>query len=207
MEKAFYLDQFAALSNIEKKLVLYIFDLEILVKKGKFTHIRQKRDTIARRIGCCLKTISRFNNKVKYFLIAVIEKWKGNGNQGANEYRMDPEFFAALKLLYDNKLLYKSKSEILEFANSHRQNENVPLAPPKCPSSYVIPSYEREKEYGYVHPHVEKIGGLSLKERLALSQYPEFAIVAGIEDCVWYSKHRKINNLMALIQSRIRKRL
>lgn len=206
MENAFYFEEFANLTKAEKKLTQILFDHEIRYKKGQYDRVRLKRETLAAYAKCCIKTVSRFNEKVKLYLIGIIKRWKANGNQGANEYAMDVEFFKALKVLYDNNLLYKSKSAILKFSNSHRQNENVSLCPKKCPSSYSPSSFLGIKEYGSVHSYIQKIGGLTHRERQSLSQYPEHAIVAGVDDCVWYSNGHTISNLMALLTSRIRKR-
>ena len=177
MEIAFYIEEFAKFTKVEKRLALTIFDHEIKVKRGKYTRVRLKRVTLAGYAKCSIKTVSRFNKKVRLFLIGVIEKWKSNGDQGANEYIMDPGLFKAMKLLYDNKLLYKTKDEILDFAQSHRQKENVSLYPQKCPSSYSPSSDLDAKEYRKVHPYLEKIEGLSHQERVSLSLNGESIII------------------------------
>jgi hypothetical protein len=161
MEIAFYIEEYAKFTKAEKRIAMDIFDHEIKVKRGKYTRVRLKRITLAGYAKCSIKTVSRFNKKVRLFLIGVIEKWKANGDQGANEYVMDPGLFKAMRLLYDNKLLYKSKADILQFAAFHGQKQNVSLYPPKCPSSYSSSSDLDAKEYRQVHPYLEKIEGLT----------------------------------------------
>lgn len=209
MEIAFYIEQYAGLTKTFKDLVRLLYKLEIAYKKGKIDHVRRKRDTLASKVDCCLKTISRFNNHVKYFLIAVIERFN-KGKQGANEYRIDPEFFKALQLLDLKNLLYKSDKEILEFAKFHRQNENVPRHPPKCPSSLSSSSLSDMSLYGYVHPYLEKIKEISLKDKLFFSRrYSEYAIVQGVEDTMWWWRagNRPDTTLGAVIHARIRKHM
>ena len=199
MEIAFYIEEYAKFSKTEKKLARIIFDHEIKVKKGKYDRVRLKRKTLADYVDCCTKTVTRFNNKVKYFLIGVKEKWKSNGDQGANEYIIDPGLFAAMRLIYDNKLLYKTKAELLKFAQSHREKENVSLYPQKCPSSYSSSSDLNAKEYRRVHPYLEKIEGLTHQERMSLSLNGESIIINAIEDYEWFKSKKKIDTPYGLM--------
>jgi len=208
MEIAAFIEEYAALSKKEKDLVRILYDAEIKFRKGIYQHVRRKQETLAAYAKCCTKTVSRFNQVVKYLLIGVILR-KSKGKQQATEYRFDPEFFKAMQLLDSKNLLYKDSKKLLEFADFHRGKENVHRLSEKCPSSLSDSSFSDMSLYGFVHPYLEKIQGIAHKDKLFMSRrYPEHAIVSGVEDAIWWWKqgNRPDTSLTAVVHARIKER-
>jgi hypothetical protein len=208
MEIAFYIEEYASLTKTQKDLSRGLWKAEIKRRQGDYKEIFFSKKKLAQTAQCCKKTIQRFNKAVKYYLIGVIERRLPNGRKTTNRYEFDPEFFKAMQLMDSKNLLYKDSDSIKKFAESYRQNQNVPYPPEKCPHSYPNSLNPDMSLYGFVHPYLEKIEGMALKDKLFLSRrYSEHAIVAGVEDALWWYRqgNRPETTLTAVIHARIRK--
>lgn len=207
MEIALSVQVYFSQSETFKDISRYLFFCQKKVEKGEWTRIFLSVDRIAKVVGCSRRTVFRYLKSVDGYPIKITHR-KG----ATNIYEMDKDLFNSLIWLDSRNCLYATESQYKDLLKQAEYLDNhIPLSPPipyrGCHPSLLLSRVE-EKEYGYIHPHIEKIGGLSRQERLSLSQYPEYAIVQGVEDCVWYAKQgNKIENLMAILQSRIKDRM
>lgn len=206
MDRSFYIEQYAKLSKIHKDLCRVLYQHEIKRRRGLYKDVRLKKSTISGYSSCSTRTVQRFNKVVKYFLIGVEERKKENGNQAANRYHFDVDFFEAMRFLDINNLLYKSREKILDSVNPHRQIKNVSLTPKICLPSYSSSSYtENMYMNSYVHPSLNKIE-IDLQTKIRLSKFPEHAIIKGLEDAAWWWKkgNRPRTTLEAVVTARIK---
>jgi hypothetical protein len=210
-QTSFWIRLFFNLSPAFRRIIIYLYSLEAEANKKKWKGIFPSKKRMAFFGTCCVKTAQRFNKEMRGLegLIMTIWPWfDEKGRQTSNRYRMSREFLKALVWLDRRNLLEASSDLVEEIVKEANPIEMSPSPHQTCPPfSYPSLNPARE-EYGYVHPYIEKIGMLTREEKKSLSQYPEYAIVAGVDDCVWYSRQgRKIGSLMGLLQSRIKKRI
>lgn len=191
-------------SETFKDISRYLFFCQKKVIKGEWKTVFPSIDRIARAVGCSRRTIFRYIKAVGGYPIKITHR-KGE----TNTYEMDKDFFDSLIWLDSRNCLYATESQYKDLLKQAEYLDNhIDLSPPipyrGCHPSLLL-SRIQDQEYGYIHPFIEKIGGLSRQERLSLSQYPEHAIVAGVDDVIWWWKqgNRPKTTLIAVITERI----
>lgn len=203
---------FDCLSNNHKDIIRYFYYWECRRRKEKLNRVFPKVSRIAEFSKCSIRTVQRFNKSVNGFLMHIQKDFRPNKSQTTNTYKMEQSFFEALTWLDRRNLLRAKKEEFEDIIKEAERFESIgkikmsPPPNPKCHPRSLSSLSQTQKEYiPYVHPWIEKIK-ISQQDKVRLSKYPEFAIVKGVEDCVWYSKQgKRIGNAMHLLQNRISK--
>lgn len=199
---SFWVKSYFRLSAARRKAIQYMFWL--LKENGSIIF---KIELLCEYTGWHENAAHKFIRENKDFLFEVKSRFNKWGRQLANEYSLNKYLKQALEWLDIYGYLKSPKARWGYIISSIENSEKVyPRHPQKCtPILKILNPKEEEYSNVRIHPKIDKIK-IPLEAKKQASSYPEFAIIGGLEDVLWYRDTGKpIKDPAALLIAQIQR--